>query len=90
MLVETSATPGSCLSCFSTASVHETPQTMPSTKNVTDSVEEATVAFGWLVVAAESQPIIPATENDRATISKVPVSGFINSSSDYFQRKRPL
>jgi|AOAMet1_04_M0_20_1038515.scaffolds.fasta_scaffold71577_1 hypothetical protein len=35
MSVVASTTPGSCFSCFSTAEVQATPQTMPSTKKVT-------------------------------------------------------
>lgn len=35
MSVVAVTTPGSCFSCFSTAEVQATPQTMPSTKKVT-------------------------------------------------------
>ena len=35
MSVVASTTPGSCFSCFTTAVVQATPQTMPSKKNVT-------------------------------------------------------
>lgn len=58
MSVDTSATPGSSFSCFSTASVHEVPQTIPSTKKVTEPVAATEFeVFAVVVVPGESQPL---------------------------------
>jgi hypothetical protein len=42
MLVETFATPGSDLNCFSTARVHEAPHIIPETKKEADSIPSGT------------------------------------------------
>jgi len=53
---------------------------MPSTKNVTDPGAAVAATLGLVVGVVESQPIAPAKAIDRAAVSKVPVSGFINPS----------
>ncbi len=58
--VVASTTPGSCFSCCTTAVVHATPQTMPSTKNVTlKSSASVTATFGDSVgVDFEPHPML--------------------------------
>ena len=49
-------TPGSCFSCFSTAEVQATPQTMPSTKKVTLRSSASTTAILGDSVGALFEP----------------------------------
>jgi hypothetical protein len=82
MLVVASATPGSSISCFSTAVVHDVPQTMPSTKNVTDSklAACAPVFATDLEDEAELQPTAQPNATANAVDKQIPVKGFMSFS----------
>jgi hypothetical protein len=71
MSVDTSTTPGSCFSCFSTASVHEVPQTIPSTKKVT-VCWLATLATDFAGPESE-QPIEQPNDKAKTEDSTIPV-----------------
>lgn len=85
MSVDTSATPGSSFSCSSTAVVHDVPQTMPSTKKVTDWFALAAFAvlvLDAVVVVPASQPSKPIVKTAANPAVKTPCdSGFMFFSS---------
>lgn len=84
MSVDTSATPGSSFSCSSTAVVHDVPQTMPSTKKVTDwfALALAVLVLDAVFVVPASQPSKPIVKTAANPAVKTACdSGFMFFSS---------
>ncbi len=75
MSVVALTTPGSCFSCFSTAEVQATPQTMPSTKKVTLKSSASTTAILGDSVGALFEPHPMLKPNTAMAVMNIAIEG---------------
>ena len=75
MSVVALTTPGSCFSCFSTAEVQATPQTIPSTKKVTLRSSASTTAILGDSVGALFEPHPMLKPNTAMAVMNIAIEG---------------